>query len=154
MDRVLDVQRTRRDDQVMSPAVLTFLIADLRDYTPFTLEQGDEAAARLVGRFAELAAEVVDRYDGRVVELRGDEALCAFPSVRNALRAAVALQTRCSQATSSDPSLPLHVGIGLDSGEAVPVAGGYRGAALNLAARLCSMAGRGEVLVSETVSKL
>ncbi len=40
------------------------------------------------------------------------------------------------------PSLPLRVGIGLDAGEAVPFEGGYRGAALNLAARLCCRRGR------------
>ena len=153
-DRVFGTNGMRRGGQLEPPTVLTFLIADLRDYAAFTLEQGDEAAARLTCRFAELAAEVVASYDGRVVELRGDEALCAFRSVRNALRAAIALQACCSQATSSDPSLPLHVGIGLDTGEAIPVAGGYRGAALNVAARLCSIAAGGEVLVSETVANL
>ena len=36
------------------------------------------------------------------------------------------------------------VGIGLDAGEAIPVSDGYRGGALNLAARLCSLAGPGQ----------
>jgi peptide/nickel transport system substrate-binding protein len=39
-------------------------------------------------------------------------------------------------------------------GEAVSVEGGYRGGALNLAARLCSLAGPGEVLASEGVVHL
>ncbi len=47
--------------------------------------------------------------------------------------------------------LPPGVGIGLDLGEAVPVDEGYRGAAVNRAARLCSLAGPGEVLVSTGV---
>ena len=50
--------------------------------------------------------------------------------------------------TIADPTLPLAVGIGLDAGEAVRVGDGYRGGALNLAARLCSLAGPGEVLAS------
>jgi DNA-binding beta-propeller fold protein YncE len=50
--------------------------------------------------------------------------------------------------------VPLRVGVGIDAGEAVAVAGGYRGGALNLAARLCSIAGPGEVLVSEGVVHL
>jgi hypothetical protein len=33
----------------------------------------------------------------------------------------------------------------------VPIEGGYRGGALNLAARLCALAGPGEILASETV---
>jgi YVTN family beta-propeller protein len=89
---------------------------------------------------------------GRLVELRGDEALAVFGSARQALRTAVDLQQRFAQATSAD--LPLRVGIGIDSGEAVAVGDGFRGGALNLAARLCSVAGPGEVLTSEGVVHL
>ena len=74
-----------------------------------------------------------------------------FDSPRQALRTAIALQRAYADATREDLSLPLLVGIGLDAGEAVAVEGGYRGAALNLAARLCSLAGPGEVLASEGV---
>ena len=134
--------------------IRTFLIADVRGYTRYTQERGDEAAARLAARFAEVVAEVVAGRDGRVVELRGDEALCVFGSPRGALRAAVDLQRRCADELRADPSVPLRVGVGIDAGEAVAVAGGYRGGALNLAARLCSIAGPGEVLVSEGVVHL
>jgi ABC-type transport system substrate-binding protein/class 3 adenylate cyclase len=134
--------------------IRTFLIADVRGYTRFTHTHGDEAAARLAGRFAEVVREQVEARAGRVVELRGDEALCVFGSPRSALRAAVDLQRRCAEEMRADPSLPLGVGIGIDAGEAVAVAGGYRGGALNLAARLCSVAGRGEVLVSDGVVHL
>src|SRR5437763_1961585 len=74
--------------------VRTFLIADIRGYTRFTQEQGDEAAARLAGRFAALARETVEGHGGDLIELRGDEALAVFPSARQALRCAVALQAR------------------------------------------------------------
>ena len=36
--------------------IRTFLIADVRGYTVFTQERGDEAAAELAGRFAIVAA--------------------------------------------------------------------------------------------------
>jgi WD40 repeat protein/class 3 adenylate cyclase len=134
--------------------IKTFLIADVRGYTRFTQERGDEAAARLATRFAELAREAIEAAGGTLVELRGDEALAVFDSARQALRAAAALQERLVEATVADSSLPLAVGIGLDAGEAVPVDGGYRGGALNLAARLCSLAGPGEVLVSPGVAHL
>ena len=49
-------------------------------------------------------------------------------------------------------SLP--IGIGLDAGEAIPVEGGYRGEALNLAARLCSLARPGEIVASAGVVHL
>ncbi len=43
---------------------------------------------------------------------------------------------------------------GLDAGEAVPTEGGYRGGALNLAARLCSVAAPGQILASEGIVHL
>jgi adenylate cyclase len=127
--------------------IQTFLIADIRGYTRYTADHGDEAAATLASRFADIVARVVGERDGRLIELRGDEALVAFASARQAIRAAVELQAETRE-------LPRGIGIGLDAGEAVPVAEGYRGGALNLASRLCSLAGPGEVLASETVIQL
>ena len=69
-------------------------------------------------------------------------------------RAAVELQAGLLQATRSAPDLPLPVGIGLDAGEAVPVESGFRGGALNLAARLCGEAGPGEILASQSLVHL
>jgi WD40 repeat protein/class 3 adenylate cyclase len=134
--------------------ILTFLIADVRGYTTFTQSRGDEAAAHLASTFAEIAQEGVEGHGGDVIELRGDEALAVFQSAREALRAAVALQLTFADEVQLDGSLPLLVGIGLDAGEAVRVDGGYRGGALNLAARLCSQAKAGEVLVSQGVVHL
>ena len=81
--------------------------------------------------------------------LRGDEALVVFDSARPALRFAVALRTarRGGRAAAA-------VGIGLDAGEAVPVEEGFRGGALNRAARLCALAKPGEVLASDAVVEL
>jgi YVTN family beta-propeller protein len=128
--------------------IQTFLIADIRGYTRFTQERGDEAATDLAAKFAALARDGVGNYGGRIIELRGDEALAVFDSPRQALRAAVDLQDRFLQATEAQPELPLGVGIGVDAGEAVPFEDGYRGGALNLAARLCGIAGPGEILAS------
>ena len=120
-------------------------------YTSFTRERGDEEAARLTARFAELTREVVGAGGGRTIELRGDEALCVFDSPRQALRASVALQQRFADAIREDPSLPLRVGIGLEAGEAVEAEDGFRGGALNLAARLCSLARAGDVLAGDGI---
>ncbi len=134
--------------------IQTFLIADVRGYTLFTHERGDEAAAKLAARFASIARAEVETRGGAVIELRGDEALAVFSSARQAIRAAVDLQQRFVEETAADPTLPLPVGIGLDAGEAVPVEEGYRGGALNLAARLCGQAKPGEILASQEVVHL
>lgn len=128
----------------------TFLIADVRGYSRFTDEYGDEAAARLAAKFADLVHDGVQMRSGKVVEIRGDEALAVFDSARQAIRAAKDLQQMFAEESDSERDLPLRVGIGLDSGEAVELEdGSYRGNALNVAARLCGLAHGGEVLVSD-----
>jgi branched-chain amino acid transport system substrate-binding protein len=134
--------------------VRTFLIADVRGYTSFTQAHGDEEAGRLAARFAELAREAVAASGGEVLELRGDEALCIFHSARRAIRGAVELQRHFRTRVDGQPAFPLGIGIGLAAGEAVPIEGGYRGGSLNLAARLCSIAGPGQILASEMVTGL
>ncbi|MEX2457506.1 MAG: hypothetical protein WD770_00795 [Actinomycetota bacterium] len=128
--------------------ILTFLIADIRGYTTFTAERGDEAAAELAMKFAGIAQEGIESHGGTLVSLRGDEAFAVFDSARQAIRTAIDLQRRFVDATVADPAMPLPVGMGLDAGEAVPVEDGYRGGAINLAARLCSLAGPAEILAS------
>jgi class 3 adenylate cyclase len=129
-------------------AILVFLIADVRGYTHFTQDHGDAAAGRLTTKFADLVRAGCEPWDGHVLELRGDEALVIFCSIGQALNAALALQARFQTETAAEPDLPLTVGIGIDVGEAAQVDDGYRGMALNRAARLCSQAGAGEILVS------
>jgi len=149
-----DEQRAGSPTSTDDVHVRTFLIADVRGYTVFTQEHGDEAAAELAGKFAVVAREGVEARGGTVVELRGDEALAVFDSPRQAIRASVELQRRFVDETIAQPAIPLAVGIGLDAGEAVPVEGGYRGGALNLAARLCGIAGPAEILASREVVHL
>ena len=134
--------------------VRTFLIADIRGYSRYTEECGDEAAAKLAARFAAIVDDDVEAHDGELVEMRGDEALVVFASARQAIRAAVDLQQQFQEA-ASELDIPLRVGIGIDSGEAVQLEdGSFRGAALNVAARLCGRASGGEVIISEATSRL
>jgi class 3 adenylate cyclase len=136
-------------------SVRTFVIADIRGYSRYTDEFGDEAAARLAAKFSCLVGEGVEAHGGEVVEIRGDEALAVFTSARQAIRAAVDLQKQFDEETDLDHELPLRVGIGVDSGEAVSLEdGSFRGQALNIAARLCGRAHGGEVLVSESTYRL
>jgi hypothetical protein len=97
----------------------TFLIADIRGYTRFTRERGVAAAGRLAGAFAELARDAVEARGGRVIELRGDEALAVFSSPASAVRAATELVAVCAEEATDD--LPLNVGVGLDLGDASPL---------------------------------
>ena len=96
--------------------VMTFLFVDMRGYTRFTAEHGDEAAAQLATRFADIAREVIAARGGEVYELVGDQAVAVFASARQALRAAVMLQQRVADDRVADPSFPVTIGIGLNAG--------------------------------------
>jgi YVTN family beta-propeller protein len=132
----------------------TFLLSDIRGYSSFSSTRGDEAAASLADRFALLAQSVVSRFGGVNIGNRGDEVLIAFESPRQAVRAAVAFQQALLEATCDDPTLPLPAGVGLDIGEAVIVSDGWRANAINVAARLCSIAKGGEILATREVTHL
>ena len=135
-------------------AAHTFLIADIRGYSTFTRERGDPAAARLTTMFADLARDAVEARRGSVIELRGDEALAVFESTSQAVCAGLEFVEACREASDENPELPLPIGIGIDCGEAILVEEGYRGVALNMAARLCSKAAAGQVLVTRGVADL
>lgn len=115
---------------------------------------GDEAAAALSKKFARIVVDESEDYGSEMVEVRGDGALLVFASARPAIRAGVDLQTRFREA-ADELEIPLRVGIGIDSGEAVKLEdGSFRGSALNIASRLCGRASGGEVIISEATSRL
>ncbi len=132
-------------------AVRTFLFVDIRGYTRFTVDHGDAAAALLVKDFDDIARKAFSTFHGEVIGSAGDELIASFGSAREALRAAIKLQTDFSEKAMANPAFP-QVGIGLDTGEALPSGGTFIGAALNLAARLCKLAGPREVLATESVA--
>ncbi|HEY6282645.1 MAG TPA: AAA family ATPase, partial [Nitrososphaerales archaeon] len=138
------------DGELMAAAIRTFLFVDIRGYTRFTVEHGDAEALQLVEKFGILARRAFAAWHGEMAGSAGDELIAVFGSAREAIVAAIQLQASFAEEAKSNPMLP-QVGIGLDAGEAVPAGDTYIGAALNLAARLCKLAGPQEVLASESV---
>jgi class 3 adenylate cyclase/tetratricopeptide (TPR) repeat protein len=146
---------------------VTLLFADLCDYTSLTEACDPEEIADLRQRLMEIASSVVTKHHGAVNQFVGDgiQAVFGFPEadeeeVRHAISAALELGERAREleARSVLPGnfhLRMHSGVhsGLvfaSSGD--PRHGQYQftGDAVNTAARLCSVAGRGEVIVSES----
>jgi DNA-binding SARP family transcriptional activator/class 3 adenylate cyclase/ABC-type glycerol-3-phosphate transport system substrate-binding protein len=145
-------QRGRSTLDRSASVIRTFLIADVRGYTRFSDARGDEAAAQLAERFVSIAREEVEVHSGTIVEVRGDEILAVFDSPREAVRAAADLLS--ALAAEQTAELPLAVGVGIDAGEAMPIGDGYRGRALNMAARLCARARPGEIIVTPELAHL
>jgi adenylate cyclase len=123
----------------------TFLFCDLVGFTALTDAEGDERAALVAGALQLRVHKVADDHGADVVKGMGDAAMlrCGDPA------AAIRLALRLVEEVDSDPDLP-PVRVGVHSGSAVGHEGDWYGRAVNVAARLCSVAAGGEVLVSES----
>ena len=131
-----------------------FLFADLRDYSRFTERFGDDAAAKLLARYRALVRDAIARFEGAEIRTEGDSFYVVFTSVGSAVRAGIAILDDARAAAEEAGAEPIRVGIGVHAGETVDTDEGIVSSAVNIAARVCSAAGPGQLLVTETVRGL
>ena len=131
-----------------------FLFADLRDYSRFTERFGDDAAAQLLARYRALVREAIARFEGAEIRTEGDSFYVVFTTVGSAVRAGLAILADARAAPGEAGTPAIHVGIGVHAGETVDTDEGIVSSAVNIAARVCSVAGPGQLLVTETVRGL
>jgi class 3 adenylate cyclase/tetratricopeptide (TPR) repeat protein len=146
-------------------AHVTLLFSDLCDYTPISESLDPEETDELRRSIGRLAHQVIPRHGGAINQFVGDSILAVFgfptadeDAVRRAIQAALALHEAVAQEwdTKSPPGFRVQLHSGVHSGlvfvrKGDPLAGKYEltGDAVNTASRLCSIAGRNEILVSE-----
>jgi len=137
-----------------APVTRAFLFADLRGYTDFVERNGDAAAARLLRDYRALVRREVARATGAEVKTEGDSFYVVFDSASAALDCAVAVQRRARTHNAKEGTEPIAVGIGLHAGETVAFDQQFVGSAVNVASRLASQAGAGEIVASDTLRGL
>ncbi|HEX2626507.1 MAG TPA: adenylate/guanylate cyclase domain-containing protein [Candidatus Limnocylindrales bacterium] len=135
-------------------AVRGFLFSDVRGFTSFAERHGNAAAAAMVARFLDLARSAIAQHDGAEIKTEGDNIFAVFPSASSAVMCGLELVDAAAELNAKERGRPLELGVGVHAGEAVETAEGYIGSAVNMAARLCSAARAGEVLVSDTVKDM
>ncbi len=91
--------------------------------------------------------DAVARAGGREIDARGDEFFAVFERARDAVRAATALQRTLEQRPWPD-QLKVRVRVGLHTGRPTLTDVGYIGLAVHTAARVCSAAHGGQILIS------
>jgi class 3 adenylate cyclase len=140
---------------VLSAASLThgFLFADLRGYTSYLDRRGALAAADLLTRFRHLVRGAVAVQHGAEIRTEGDSFYVVFPSASTAVACGLDIIRAAGDEVIHRDDIIL-VGVGVHAGEAVDTPDGPVGTAVNIAARLCAMAGPGDVVVSDTVRAL
>ena len=145
---------TTPDERVGGSITRGFLFADLRGYTRFVETRGATTAADLLVRYRALVRGLVAEYAGAEIRTEGDSFYVVFSAVSDAVLCGLAIVDRARAASQEHPEAPIDVGVGIHAGETVETPDGYVGGPVNIAARLCALAGPGEVLVSDTVRAL
>ncbi len=144
---------------------VTSMFADIRGFTAISEQITPQELVTLLNEYFELMVDVIFKYEGTLDKFVGDEimALWGAPISKEddserAVLAALEMQTllqRFNMNQAHKNEHQLHIGIGLNTGEVVA---GYIGSTksmsytvmgdnVNTAARLCSAAKAGEVLI-------
>jgi class 3 adenylate cyclase len=141
---ILDAAREEPDaDRVLS----TVLFSDIVGSTERASRLGDRAWSDVVDAHHAAVRGQLARFRGREIDTAGDGFFVAFDAPARAIRCAVNIRDALSR-------LDLAVRIGIHAGECERVGSGLRGVAVSIGARISSLAGPGEILVSSTVRDL
>lgn len=129
---------------------VTIFFSDIRGFTDYTEQFGDEAAYGILREHNAIVRKQIEAFGGVVVKTQGDSFMVAFTTARGAILCAIAIQRAIAEADQHQAGPRIAVGIGINTGEPIQEGGDYFGSMVNLAARICAAAGPGQVLVAET----
>lgn len=155
--------KVKKKKQVVIPA--TILFADLRGYTSLSERSERSEVLHLLHSFYDECASAIWERDGIVNKFIGDAVLAIFnfpimqeDHARQAVLAGMEIQKRWIKATSELKEASTGIGVGIHTGNASigEVGTAYKdftiiGPVVNLASRIQSAAGLGEVVVTEAV---
>lgn len=121
---------------------VAILFADICDSMPLYEKSGDASAVSVIARCLDALAELATQHDGTVIRSKGDDLLCIFQVPARALDAAAAMVDLHHRSNSPQ----IHVGIHF--GPAIRARQDIYGDAVNVAARMLSIAKPGEIVAS------
>lgn len=146
--------------------------SDIRGFTGMSEKRTAQQVVDMLNEYFELMVEVIFKYEGTLDKFVGDEIMALFGapvSIEDHAYRAVKVAVEQMQALEewnlvrvADGEDPIHVGMGINTGEVVA---GYLGSSkaleytvigdvVNTASRLCSRAGAGEIVISKATYAL
>jgi len=142
---------------------LTFLFSDIRGFTAMSEDKSPADVVSIINFYLNLQSEIIKKNNGDIDKFVGDEIMATFSgenATKNAIQSSIDIQHAIYQENVKRKLVNdtiCEVGIGINQGEVIVgnIGSNNRmdftsiGSAVNLAARLCSHAEIGEVLVSE-----
>jgi pimeloyl-ACP methyl ester carboxylesterase len=151
-DQLLDtiepfVAEVRDQEADLDRVLATVMFTDIVGSTARAAELGDRGWGDLVERHHGTVRALLGRFRGKEVDTAGDGFFATFDGPARAVRCAEAIGDAVQD-------LGLEVRAGVHTGEVETIAGKVGGIAVNVGARIASLAGPSEVLVSQTVRDL
>jgi class 3 adenylate cyclase len=131
---------------------VTFVFTDIEDSTTLLKRLGERYREVLAGH-RRIVRTTFEAANGIEIDSQGDAFFFAFPRARDAVGAAVDVQ-RAHAASEWPEDAAVRVRIGLHTGEPVVDDEGYLGLDVVRAARICTAAQGGRVLLSESTRAL
>lgn len=144
-------------DELRSSVVggtITICFSDIVESTALNAEAGDKAWFAHLSRHQEILRGHLGRHGGTEVKGQGDGFMFTFPSARAALGYAIAAQRALAEERERDAAFPVHVRIGVHTGEVIRDSGDLFGWHVNLAARVAGEGHGDEILASQLVVDL
>lgn len=142
---------------------ITLLFADVRGFTTMAEKMSPREAVEILNDFFERMTNVIFTHDGTLDKYLGDGLMALFGApfalhndAEAAVRAAVDMQKSLAELNESSGRAALNIGIGIHTGEAVVGFLGTErrmdytaiGDTVNVASRLTSQAGPGQIVIS------
>jgi class 3 adenylate cyclase len=151
-DRIIDqIEQflAEGSDEVVPEGTSVILFADIVDSTALTEQLGDAEFRKRARALDDAMRATIRSHGGVPIEgkLLGDGVLAVFRSGREGIEGALGCRT-----AADGSGLRLH--LGLHAGDVTREGNNVYGGAVNIASRIASLAGPGELLISETVRSL
>jgi len=147
LDEMEEFLTGARQARPLDRVLATVMFTDIVDSTRRAAEAGDRSWRDLIERHDDLTRRQLERFRGREVKTLGDGFLATFDGPARGIECAAAIRDGVRR-------LGLEVRAGLHTGECELAGSDVRGMAVNIGARIGSLAQPSEVLVSSTVKDL
>ncbi len=139
--------------------ILVLFFSDIRGFTTYSESRDPGIVISSLNRILSLQSDIIKKFGGDVDKFVGDEVMAIFNDPAAAIDAALEIQKKMSEERHTFDDL--HIGIGVHIGEVMQGDVGSAdmrdftviGDNVNTAARLESVAGKDEILISENIAK-
>lgn len=134
----------------LANSMVTILFTDMIGSTDMTHTMGDAAAQDVIRAHNTIVRTALSQHRGKEVKHTGDGIMASFDDAVDAVRASIQIQRAIKAHNQKWTKQPLHLRIGMNTGEPIIEENDYFGATVQVAARVCAAAGMDQIWIGPT----